>query len=44
MFAVDAQTGQEQWQFEIGGIVTASPAVADGVVYVGGYDGLYALR
>ncbi len=32
------------WQVEVGGLISATPVIADGVVYVGSYDGnLYAL-
>ena len=32
------------WQVEVGGPISATPVIADGVVYVGSYDGnLYAL-
>ena len=44
MYALDAATGATQWAFYAGGEVISSPAVADGVVYVGSYDDdLYAL-
>ena len=37
-------TGEEKWSYLTGGIVDSSPAVADGVVYVGSQDHtLYAL-
>ena len=43
LYAVDAQTGQEIWRFPLGGGV-ASPAVFDGVLYVGTDKGLvYAI-
>jgi len=42
LYAVDAQTGTEQWRFQVGGV--ASPTVADGTVYVGSADSkLYAV-
>lgn len=37
--ALDARTGQERWTFEPEGVVYASPAVVDGVVYAGTGDG-----
>ena len=44
LYAIDAVTGKEKWQFETGGSVQSSPAVSNGVVYVGDYDGnLYAI-
>ena len=37
-------TGAVKWSYTAGGLITSSPAVVDGVVYVGSYDGkLYAL-
>lgn len=47
VYALDAATGEQRWRFEIGDIgdwVGSSPAVVDGVVYVGGGDGyVYAI-
>jgi len=41
---VDARTGDEYWNYATRGRVDSSPAVADGVVYVGSHDHtLYAL-
>ncbi len=43
--AVDAQDGDVVWKSRVGGYGYTTPAVADGVVYVGGFDGiLRALR
>ncbi len=40
--AVDLENGDEIWSYPIGG--SASPAVADGVVYIGSDDGaIYAI-
>ncbi|MFF3941047.1 outer membrane protein assembly factor BamB family protein [Streptomyces phaeofaciens] len=40
-----APTGVERWRFATGGLVYASPIVADGVVYIGSdTDSLYALE
>jgi outer membrane protein assembly factor BamB len=45
LYAIDAETGQEQWRFETDEWVRSSPAVAGGTVYVGSFDGhLYALQ
>ena len=45
LYALDAQTGQAEWQFKTGGPIKSSPAIADGVVYVGSDDSsLYALK
>lgn len=51
-FAVDQKTGESVWDFTpepvegyITGGVFSTPAIADGVIYVGGLDGrLYALK
>jgi outer membrane protein assembly factor BamB len=44
VYAVDADTGEEQWVFETGGPVFSSPAYRDGLIYVGSGDGhLYAV-
>ena len=44
IYAVDAVTGEERWRFETGGEVWSSPAVVDGVLYVGSADGyVYAI-
>jgi outer membrane protein assembly factor BamB len=41
---LDASSGELKWRFETGGDVFSSPAVADGVVYVGSNDkSLYAI-
>jgi len=37
---LDAKPGEQRWAFATGDAVTASPVVADGVVYVGGNDHL----
>ncbi len=36
LYAVDAQSGQERWEFQADGVILSKPAVSDGVVYVGG--------
>ncbi len=48
LYAIDLQTGSQQWQFKITEQLAYeeyySPVVADGVVYIGSYDGyIYAL-
>jgi len=35
LYAVDAQSGEEQWAFETGQGIDSSPTVADGTVFVG---------
>lgn len=43
--AVYAANGHKPWSDTIGGLVTSSPAVANGVVFVGSWDGhLYAVN
>jgi len=42
---VNTATGAKLWSFPTGDIVFSSPAVADGVVYVGSFDhNVYALN
>ena len=44
LYALNATTGALLWSFTAGGFVYSSPAAADGVVYVGSYNGnVYAL-
>lgn len=44
MYAVDATTGEQKWEFETENFVDSSPTVADNIVYVGSGDGnVYAL-
>ena len=44
LYAIDAVAGKETWRFQTGGLVDSSPAVANGVVYVGSADdNLYAV-
>lgn len=43
LYALDAATGERQWTAEIKTDTRSSPAVADGVVYVGCRDGLSAV-
>ncbi|HEX9312251.1 MAG TPA: PQQ-binding-like beta-propeller repeat protein [Actinomycetota bacterium] len=44
VFALNAETGAQVWAFSTDNRIDASPAVADGVVYVPSFDGnLYAL-
>jgi len=38
LHAVDAKTGAKKWTYPTGDIVLGSPAVSDGVVYVGSFD------
>ena len=45
VYALDCKDGAEKWKFKTGGVVFASPWVADGVVYVASQDGfVYALK
>ena len=44
LLALDARSGEERWRFETDNDVSSSPAVVDGVVYVGSDDGnVYAI-
>ena len=44
IYAVKAKNGKKLWTYAIGHYVDSCPAVANGVVYVGSYDGnVYAL-
>jgi outer membrane protein assembly factor BamB/tetratricopeptide (TPR) repeat protein len=44
VYAIDADTGTEEWQSVTDGGVTSSPAVVDGTVYIGSSDdNVYAL-
>ena len=45
MYALHARTGASLWSYTTGDYVASSPAVANGVVYVGSWDGnLYVLN
>ena len=45
MYALNATTGAKLWSYTTGELVDSSPAVANGVVYVGSYDhNVYALN
>lgn len=45
LYAFDAKTGTALWNYAPGDIIESSPAVVNGVVYVGSYDGkLYAFH
>ena len=38
VYALDAHTGEFRWSYTTGGRVVSSPAISNGVVYVGSYD------
>jgi outer membrane protein assembly factor BamB len=41
---VNSENGQEKWKFRTEEWILSSPIVADGIVYLGGFDGyLYAV-
>ncbi len=45
MYALNASTGDKLWSYRTGNEVFSSPAVANGVVYVGSHDrNMYALN
>jgi len=39
VYALNAETGTKLWSYTTGSVVFSSPAVANGVVYVGSDDG-----
>ncbi len=39
LYSVDAETGEENWKFEMGGAISVGPAIADGKVYAGQQGG-----
>ncbi len=44
LYALDVEAGALKWRYPTGNHIDSSPAVANGVVYVGSYDKkLYAL-
>jgi outer membrane protein assembly factor BamB len=44
MYAYDAETGEQNWNFSIGSSIKAPPVVTDDIIYVSSTDGsLYAL-
>jgi len=45
VYALKAKTGHKLWSYQTGNWVGSSPAVANGIVYVGSLDGnVYALN
>ena len=45
VYALDAETGEQLWNFETGDVVRSPATVSDGIVYVGSNDNnLYALN
>ncbi|MGA2489326.1 MAG: PQQ-binding-like beta-propeller repeat protein [Anaerolineales bacterium] len=38
LFALDSATGNLKWKFNVRGFAWCSPAIANGVVYIGAYD------
>ncbi len=45
VYAVDAETGRQVWKTTTRGPVPCTPAIANGTVYMGSYDGkFYALK
>ena len=39
VYMLNTVDGSEQWSYELGADVTASAAIADGVIYIGSHDG-----
>jgi outer membrane protein assembly factor BamB len=45
LHAVDAESGVEKWKYTVSGLSTVTPAVADGIMYLGTEEGyLYAIK
>ena len=45
LYALDAASGDKQWDFPTGDKIWSTPAVDDGTVYIGSFDNkLYALN
>lgn len=45
IYAVNAKTGQQIWNYTTGDEITSSPAIADGVLFIGSFDNnVYALN
>jgi outer membrane protein assembly factor BamB len=45
LYAIDASTGKELWEFQAGSWIDSSPTIVDNVVYFGSNDGkMYALN
>jgi len=45
LYALEARTGEQYWNYTSGSIIDPSPIVAEGVVYVGSQDStFYALN
>ena len=38
LYALDASTGAALWRYQVGALVTSSPTVVNGVMYVGATD------
>lgn len=44
VYALDVESGKEEWKFQTGDVVHATPTVHDGQLYIGSFDGyFYAL-
>lgn len=44
-YALDARTGEERWKLRHAPLITSSPVISDGVIYLLRSDGyMYALR
>ena len=44
VYALDVETGALRWTFKTGNVVHASPAVSNGVVFIGSWDrNMYAI-
>jgi len=43
LYAVEAETGNQQWVFETDGVISSSPTVANGTVFISSDTNLYAV-
>jgi outer membrane protein assembly factor BamB len=41
LYALDANTGKEKWEYKTEYYIAASPAISDGVIYFGSQDGYF---
>lgn len=44
LYAINGETGDEEWRFKAEDVIISSPVVAEGIVYFGSFDTyLYAI-
>jgi serine/threonine-protein kinase len=44
VYALDAATGTPRWKYATSKPIQSSPAVVDGIVYIGSFEKVYALE